>query len=163
MGDRGRVQSGDNGGRHRHTDQWAPGGGGVAGYVGRADHVDNTGGRAVDLDGTARLSDGPGGTSAGPYPSQQIITLAPGQSGTMSFAPPKGLPDGPWQAKVTLVSGITTSVATGSVQFGVLTAAGIHLGLMAWGGIGLGVVALSLGLAAILVRRHAFGRHRALA
>jgi hypothetical protein len=126
-------------------------------------HVDNTGGRAVDLDGTMRLTGGPGGTSAGPFPSQQIITLAPGQSGNMSFAPPKSLPDGPWQAKVTLVSGITTGTATGTVQFGVLAAAGIHLGLMAWGGIGLGVVALSLGLAAILVRRHAFGRHRALA
>jgi hypothetical protein len=126
-------------------------------------HVDNTGGRAVDLDGTVRLTGGPGGTSAGPFPSQQIITLAPGQSGNMSFAPPKSLPDGPWQAKVTLVSGITTGTATGTVQFGVLAAAGIHLGLMAWGGIGLGVVALSLGLAAILVRRHAFGRHRALA
>ena len=55
---------------------------------------------------------------------------------------------------MTLVSGTTTSVATGTVQFGGLTAAGIHLGLMAWGGIGLGVLALSLGLAAIWVRRH---------
>jgi hypothetical protein len=126
-------------------------------------HVDNTGGRAVDLDGTVRLTNGPGDTSAGPFPAQQIITLAPGQSGNISFAPPKSLPDGPWRAKVTLVSGITTITATQTVQFGVVTAAGIHLGLMAWGGIGLGVVALGLGLAAILVRRRAFGRHRALA
>jgi hypothetical protein len=126
-------------------------------------HVDNTGGRAVDLDGTLRLTDGPGGTSAGPFPSQQIITLAPGQSGNISFAPPESLPDGPWLAKVTLVSGITTSTATGTVQFGAVVAAHTELGLMAWGGIGLGVVALSLGLAAILVRRHALGRRRALA
>jgi hypothetical protein len=126
-------------------------------------HVDNTGGRAVDLDGSVRLTDGPGGSSAGPFPAQQIITLAPGQSGNMSFAAPKSLPDGPWQAKVTLVSGITTSVASGTVRFGVLTAAGIHLGLMAWAGIALGGVALSGGLAAILVRRHALRRRRALA
>jgi hypothetical protein len=125
--------------------------------------VDNTGGRAVDLDGTVRLTDGPGDTSAGPFPSQQIITLAPGQSGNMSFAPPKSLPDGPWQATVTLVSGITTSTATGTVQFGLLAAAGIHLGLMAWGGIALGGIALLGVLAAILVRRRAFRNGRALA
>jgi hypothetical protein len=120
-------------------------------------HVDNTGGRAVDLDGTLRLTGGPGGTSAGPFPSQQIATLAPGESGNMSFAPPKSLPDGSWQVKVTLVSGITTVTGTGTVQFSQPTAAGIHLGLMAWGGIGLGVVALGLCLSAILVRRHAVG------
>jgi hypothetical protein len=120
-------------------------------------HVDNTGGRAVDLDGTARLTDGPGNTSAGPFPSQQIITVAPDQSGNMSFALPKSLPSGPWQAKVSLVSGITTSVATGTVRFGALAAAGILLGPMAWGGIALGIIALSLGLAGILVRRHARG------
>ena len=40
----------------------------------------NTGGLAVDLGGTARLTHGPGGTSAGPFPIHQIITLAPGQA-----------------------------------------------------------------------------------
>jgi hypothetical protein len=125
-------------------------------------HVDNTGGRAVDLDGSARLTDGPGSSSAGPFPSQQIITLAPGQAGTMTFAPSKSLPDGPWQAKVTLVSGITTSIATGTVQFGALTASPLHLGLMAWAGIVLGV-ALCGGLAAFLARRHALQRRPVLA
>jgi len=119
-------------------------------------HVDNTGGRAVDLDGTMRVTGGPGGTSAGPFPSQQIVTLAPGQSGNMTFAPPKSLPDGPWQAKVTLVSGITTTTGTQTVQFGAVVAH-TQLGLMAWGGIGLGVLALSLGLVAVFVRRRALG------
>jgi hypothetical protein len=122
-------------------------------------HVDNTGGRAVDLDGTARLTDGPGGTSAGPFPAQRIITLAPGQSGNMSFAPPKSLPDGSWQVKVTLVSGITTVTGTGTVQFSQPTAAGIHLGLMAWGGIALAGIAVLGILTAILGRRYAL-RHR---
>jgi len=118
-------------------------------------HLDNTGGRAVDLSGTAGLTGGPGGSSAGPFRSQQVVTLAPGQSGTMTFAPPKSLPDGPWQAKVTVVSGITTSVATGTVHFGTVAAGGIHLSLMAWGGLVLAGVALLGGLAAFLVRRHA--------
>jgi hypothetical protein len=119
--------------------------------------------RAVDLDGSARLTHGPGNTSAGPFPAQKIITLAPGQAGNMSFAPPKSLPDGSWQAKVTLVSGITTSTATATVQFGALAASGTRLGLMAWAGIALGGVALSGGLAAILVRRRALRCRRALA
>jgi hypothetical protein len=126
-------------------------------------HVDNTGGRAVDLDGSARLTDGPGGSSAGSFASQQIITLAPGQSGNMSFAPPKSLPDGPWRAKVTVVSGITTSVAAGTVRFGALTGTRVHLGLLAWSGIALGGIVLIGALAAILVRRHALRRRRALA
>jgi hypothetical protein len=125
--------------------------------------VDNTGGRAVDLSGTVRLAGGPGNTSAGPFPAQQIITLAPGQSGTMSFAPPKSLPDGPWQAKVTLVSGITTSTRTQTVQFGALAVAQSSLGVMAWVGIALGVLALGLVLAVVLMRRHALQRRRAAA
>jgi hypothetical protein len=115
-------------------------------------HVDNTGGRAVDLDGSARLTGGPGGSSAGPFPARQIITLAPGQSGTMSFTPPKSIPDGPWQAKVTLVTGITTRTATATIRFGVLTASGIGLGVTAWAGIALGV-AFALVLALILARQ----------
>jgi hypothetical protein len=126
-------------------------------------HVDNTGGRAVDLSGTVRLTGGPGDSSAGPFLGQQIVTLAPGQSGNMSFAPPKALPDGPWQAQATLISGITTSVATGTVRFGGLPAAGFHLGLMAWGGIGLAGVALLGALTAILVRRNAVRRRHVLA
>jgi hypothetical protein len=118
-------------------------------------HVDNTGGRAVDLDGSARLTDGPGGTSAGPFPAQRIITLAPGQSGNMSFAPPKSLPDGSWRAQVSLVSGITRATATQTVQFGALAASPGRLGVMAWAGIALGGIALSGILAAMLVRRHA--------
>ncbi len=115
-------------------------------------HVENTGGRAVDLSGTARLADGPGGTSAGPFRAQQIITLAPGQAGNMTFALAKSLPSGPWQAKVTLVSGVTTSTATATIQFGALVVAGTGLGVAAWIGIALGVT-LALALAFILARR----------
>ena len=54
--------------------------------------VHNTGGRAIDLDGTARLTGGPGGTSAGPYPARQVVTIAPGQSYPVSFLPGRRLP-----------------------------------------------------------------------
>ncbi len=43
--------------------------------------VVDTGGRAVDLSGTLRLTGGPGGSSAGPFLAQRVVTLAPGQSG----------------------------------------------------------------------------------
>jgi hypothetical protein len=110
-----------------------------------------------------RLTRGPGGTSAGPFTAQRIITLAPGQSGTMSFALPKSLPDGSWRAQVTLVSGITTITATKTIQFGQPIVAGFHLGLMAWGGIALGGLVLLGVLAAISVRRYALRHRRALA
>jgi hypothetical protein len=113
-------------------------------------HVDNTGGRAVDLDGSARLADGPGGSSAGPFPAKQIITLAPGQAGNMIFAPPKSLPVGSWRVTVSLASGLTTCTATANVQFAsVVAVAGGLLG-MGWIWVALGV--LSVALAVVMVR-----------
>jgi hypothetical protein len=79
--------------------------------------VHNTGGLAVDLDGTARLTGGPGGTSAGPFSAQQVTTLAPSQSWTVTFVPGSRIPNGPWTATITLTSGLTTRTATGTIQF----------------------------------------------
>jgi hypothetical protein len=115
-------------------------------------HVDNTGGRAVDLDGSARLADGPGNSSAGPFPAQQIITLAPGQTGNMTFAPPKSLPAGSWRVTINLVSGITTCTATATIQFTAIVAARAGLSGMAWIGIALGVLVLVLAVAVVVVR-----------
>jgi hypothetical protein len=77
----------------------------------------DTGGRAVDLYGTARLTHGPGGTSAGPFRIHQVITLAPGQAGTVSFIPGRQLPSGPWRATVTLTSGFTKRTASATILF----------------------------------------------
>jgi hypothetical protein len=85
--------------------------------------VTNTGGRAVDLSGTASLTAGPGGASAGPFQVGRVITLAPRQSATISFAPSKRLPTGSWLARITLVSGLTTRTASATVQFSVQAAA----------------------------------------
>ena len=123
--------------------------------------VANTGGRAVDVNGTARLADGPGGTSAGPFRAQQIISLAPGQSGTMTFAPPKSVPNGPWQATVTLVSGLTTSVGTASIQFAPLVASHPRLSVMAWVGLSLAAAAVILGVVTFILARRAAQRRRA--
>jgi hypothetical protein len=86
-------------------------------------HVRNTGGRAVDLSGTARLAGGPGGTSAGPYPVYRIITLAPGQSYPVYFVPGRRLPSGPWRATVTLQSGFTKRTASATILFSTRLAA----------------------------------------
>ena len=80
--------------------------------------VHNTGGRAVDLDGTARLTDGPGGTSAGPVRVNRIITLAPGQTYPVTFLPGRRLPSGPWKATITLASGFTKRSASATILFG---------------------------------------------
>ena len=97
-------------------------------------HVNNTGGRAVDLDGGARLADGPGSSSAGPFPVKKIITLAPGQTGNITFAPPKSLPVGSWRVTPRLASGLTTCTATANVQFvSVVAAPG---GCRGWSGSG---------------------------
>jgi hypothetical protein len=79
--------------------------------------VHNIGGLAVDLSGQVRLSDGPGGIAAGPFREQQVVTLAPGQSGNLVFAESKDLPGGSWRATVRLVSGLTTATARSDIQF----------------------------------------------
>ena len=108
-------------------------------------HVNNTGGRAIDLNGSVRLTDGPGGTSSGPFPAQRIVTLAPGQSWNMTFPAPKSLPEGSWRATVTLESGLTKATATTTVQFSAIVATQAALSSMQWTLLALGglvVVAL---------------------
>jgi hypothetical protein len=112
-------------------------------------HVDNTGGRAVDLDGSARLADGPGGSSAGPFPAKAIITLAPGQEGNITFAPPKSLPVGSWRVTVSLASGLTSCSATANIQFAAVVAPAGGLSVMGWVWLVLGV--LVFGLAVVMV------------
>jgi hypothetical protein len=78
--------------------------------------VRNTGGRAVDLGGSLYLSGGPGGTNAGPFQPSQVVSLAPRQTGTVTFVVPADLPAGPWQAKATLVSGRDSRSATAVIE-----------------------------------------------
>jgi hypothetical protein len=121
-------------------------------------HVANTGGRAVDLNGTVRLTGGPGNSGTGPFPAKQIITLAPGQSGNMTFALPKSLPGGSWQVRAALVSGLTTCVATATVQFSGALASQAGLSTMAMVALTLAAALLIATVMALVVARAAARR-----
>jgi hypothetical protein len=79
--------------------------------------VRNTGGRALDLHGSLLLSDGPGGVSAGPFPTQLGRTIAVGDVLPVSIVLDDRLPAGPWTASVTLESGLTKRTAEATLTF----------------------------------------------
>lgn len=79
--------------------------------------VHNTGGRALDLNGTLQLLDGPGGLSAGPFPATLGSTLAVGATGPVSIELDDALPAGPWQASITLKSGLVERTAEATITF----------------------------------------------
>ena len=77
----------------------------------------NEGGRAVDLEGALALTEGPGGTSAGPFESGQATTIAPGDCATLRVRAPADLPRGPWKARATLRSGTVEETAEAELTF----------------------------------------------
>ena len=79
--------------------------------------VHNTGGRALDMNGTLRLSAGPGGLSAGPFPATLGTTLAIGGTEPVTIALDKQLPAGPWDAQITLRSGLLERSARATITF----------------------------------------------
>ncbi|TKK87726.1 hypothetical protein FDA94_16225 [Herbidospora galbida] len=79
--------------------------------------VTNTGLRAVDMTGELRLSEGPGGTSAGPFKVTTGVTMAPKDVGQVEVLLDPSLPVGPWKADLKLTSGRTTRIASGTVTF----------------------------------------------
>lgn len=79
--------------------------------------VHNTGGRALDLSGTLRLQDGPGGLSAGPFPASLGVTLAIGATAPVTIALDKRLPAGPWEAQITLRSGLVERTERATISF----------------------------------------------
>lgn len=87
------------------------------GKVEVAARVENTGGRALDLEGSLRLKDGPGGLSAGPFATAERTTLGPGGVGVVTVELPAELPAGPWRAVMTLRSGQLERSAEASLTF----------------------------------------------
>ena len=119
--------------------------------------VRNTGGRALDMAGTLSLKAGPGGLSAGPFPASLGVTLAIGKTEPVTIALDDQLPAGPWDAKITMRSGLVERSAQATVTFpksGSGPAVRTSSVQPAWlyPGIGLAVVLL-LGAAAALYRR----------
>ncbi len=79
--------------------------------------VSNSGGRAIDLSGELRLTNGPGGLSAGPFPAKLGTTLGLGQSEPVLVPLDPAIPLGPWDARIVLRSGTTEREATARVTF----------------------------------------------
>lgn len=79
--------------------------------------VDNTGSRALDMSGTLRLTQGPDGLSAGPFPAKLGTTLAPGQTEPVTVVLDKALPAGPWHARIDLQSDLLTKAAEAVITF----------------------------------------------
>lgn len=79
--------------------------------------VRNTGGRALDVTGTLMMSEGPGGLSAGPFPAELTTTLAVGDTRKLTITLDDRLPAGPWDAVVTLESGVTERRGEATITF----------------------------------------------
>jgi hypothetical protein len=86
--------------------------------------VKNTGGRALDLSGQLRLEKGPGGLSAGPFDATLGTTLGIGETEPVNVNLDKALPNGPWDAQITLESGLIERSAHATITFP--KAAGAH-------------------------------------
>jgi hypothetical protein len=79
--------------------------------------VHNTGGRALDMSGTLRLQDGPGGLNAGPFDANLGTTLATDATEPVTINLDERLPAGPWNAQITLRSGLVERSAHATVTF----------------------------------------------
>jgi hypothetical protein len=79
--------------------------------------VRNTGGRALDMSGILQLSGGPGGLRAGPFPANLGITLGIGDTERVTVVLDKQLPAGPWNAVLTLRSGLVQDTAHATITF----------------------------------------------
>ena len=79
--------------------------------------VHNVGGRALDMNGTLELLNGPGGLSAGPFPAVLGTTLARGDTESVVIALDPKLPAGPWDATITLRSGLVERTAEATITF----------------------------------------------
>jgi hypothetical protein len=79
--------------------------------------VHNIGGRALDMSGTLKLLAGPGGLSAGPFPARLGTTLRVGGTEAVTIALDDAVPAGPWDARITLRSGLLARSARATITF----------------------------------------------
>jgi hypothetical protein len=67
--------------------------------------------------GTLELSGGPGGLSAGPFPASLGTTVAIGATESVTIVLDKQVPAGPWEAGLTLHSGLLERRAQATITF----------------------------------------------
>lgn len=79
--------------------------------------VRNTGKRALDLTGSVTLSHGPAELMAGPFPVPGGSTLGIGETAAVLVPLDAQLPDGPWDASITMKSGVTRRTAHAKLTF----------------------------------------------
>ncbi|HEX3394796.1 MAG TPA: LPXTG cell wall anchor domain-containing protein [Acidimicrobiales bacterium] len=123
--------------------------------------VHNTGGRAVDLSGELRLTNGPGGLSAGPFQARLGTTLGIGQTEPVLVVLDQAVPPGPWDARIVLRSGTTEREATAKITFPAAAASASPAVATAKGGssdlvpvlVGLGALLILGALAFLFLRR----------
>lgn len=122
-------------------------------------YVHNTGGRALDMSGTLQLAAGPGGLNAGPFPATLGTSLAIGDTEAVTIVLDRQIPAGPWDAYITLRSGLLERDAKATITFpgaGVaslvtpLHKPGSHLRAIAAAG---GILLLAVGGVVIVGRR----------
>ncbi len=113
--------------------------------------VHNTGGRALDMNGTLRLLDGPGGLNAGPYPADLGVSLAINATERVRIVLDKRLPAGPWHARLNLRSGLLSRNARATITFPATEASSSWPNLVMIGLLGL--VGLLMAVTALLIAR----------
>ncbi|WP_055482307.1 hypothetical protein [Sphaerimonospora mesophila] len=79
--------------------------------------VSNTGGRVLEMGGKLTLSDGPGGLRAGPFPVTLGTALAPGDRAPVRVVLDERLPNGPWDVRLELSSGMIRRTVTATLTF----------------------------------------------
>ena len=107
--------------------------------------------------GTLELSGGPGGLSAGPFPASLGTTVAIGATESVTVVLDKQVPAGPWEAGITLHSGLLERSAQATITF---PDAGSSLPVetktpeSGWLYVAVAVLVMLLGTAAWLQLRH---------
>jgi hypothetical protein len=79
--------------------------------------VRNTGQSMLDLSGSLRLSNGPGGLGAGPFAATLTSVLAPDVSELVIVPLNTELPRGPWQANLGLTNGLIYRSTEATITF----------------------------------------------
>jgi hypothetical protein len=119
--------------------------------------VHNTGGRALDMAGTLRLGAGPGGLSAGPFPATLGVSLGIGDTEPVTIRLDRQVPAGPWDATITLHSGLLSRTSRATLTFpGAGAAKAVPTTAsrpVRWFLIGAGLLVVLVASAALILRR----------